>query len=98
MFSQIILFTYLYHNSYMNNWHYLDIITNAVSPTSNQRITSLEINYEKECIKDDEILVYKRIISDTEGFVAAYKEESRQLVFKSKYKLSYNADASKQTL
>lgn len=98
MFDQTIRFTDLDHNRHMNNCHYLDIITNAVSPTSNQRITSLEINYEKECIKDDEILVYKKIISDTEGFVTAYKKESRQLVFKSKYKLSYNADASKQTL
>ena len=53
---------------------------------------------KKECIKDDEILVYKKTISDMEGFVAAYKKESRQLVFKSKYKLSYNADASKQIL
>ncbi len=51
-------FTDLDHNRHMNNCRYADALLDAISPREDEHLTSLEINYEHECLEGDSLSIY----------------------------------------
>lgn len=97
--NQKVEFIDLDHNRHMNNCRYLDIVTNTVlSSNTNEYISKLDINFEKECSQHDLLNIYQQKIDESNGYVVAINNATNSIVFKAKYTLSNNVDASKQTL
>lgn len=51
-------FTDLDHNRHMNNCRYADALLDAISPRADERLASLEINFERECLEGDSLSIY----------------------------------------
>lgn len=86
-FKESVHFVDLDHNRHMNNCRYCDVITNAISPRNGKRISSLEIDYEKECVEGETLNVFLLKNGENEGYTFAFKEEN-VLIFKGYYKLA----------
>ena len=79
--EQKVLKTKLDHNGHLNNAKYLEIITDAINLEKEEKIETLEINYNKEAFFEDIISVKCERI-DKEVFVEGYRGE--ELIFKCK--------------
>lgn len=86
-FKERVHFVDLDHNRHMNNCRYCDVLTNALSPKNDERISSLEIDYEKECVEGEELSVHLLKENETSGYAFSYNENN-VLVFKAHYTLS----------
>lgn len=81
-YEHTVQFVELDHNRHMNNTHYLDIATNMIRMENDNEITSMEINYEKECSFKDTMKVY---LSSKDDFVIATNKETNLVIFKVRY-------------
>lgn len=93
-FDQRVHFVDLDHNRHMNNCRYFDLITNIVVPGGGKRISTVEIDFEKECVLGETLRVERISLDEDSGYVAAYDTEDEKLIFKSRYRLSQGCDTS----
>lgn len=80
-----VTFVEMDHNRHMNNTHYMDIITNMVKASGDEDITSIEIDYEKECSMSDVLDVFH---SKKDRYVVATDSQTGRMIFKARYETS----------
>lgn len=82
-----VVFTDLDHNLHMNNCKYADVILNAISPKDSQRLSVLEIDFERECQEGDRLSVYLSDPKpDNTRFIKAVKADGKTS-FKATFRL-----------
>ncbi len=74
------------HNGHMNNAYYAEFIVNALRLKSNEVIKNFEIDYLKEVLIDDEILI-RSIRNNKEILVEGYNNINNIVLFKAKIEL-----------
>lgn len=70
---QKVIFPYLDHNLHMNNTNYSSLVLAVLDLQKDEYVSSIQINYEKECALNDSLYIYKENISDYNDGVRTVK-------------------------
>lgn len=89
--TQKVIFPFLDHNRHMNNTYYSSLVCSVLPLDESNFIEQIQINFEKECMKDDILTLFMEKRVDNFYYIVGYKNDDI-VSFTSKVSLKNRSD------